>query len=338
MKRWLTALCMAAVFAAAATAAWAWQTYETTMSRPLVAAGSEPAQITVARGDTLAGIARRLVREERLKAAWPLRLYGRYTGDAARIKAGEYRIAPGTSATGLLRAMVTGDVIQHELTIVEGWTARQLFDAVANHDALEHTLALDDSQAVMAALGHPDQKAEGRFLPETYHFPRGTSDRDFLQRAYRAMNSALADAWEGRADDLPLENPDDALILASIIEKETGVAGERARIAGVFARRLRRGMRLQTDPTVIYGLGEGFDGNLTRADLRRDNPYNTYTRAGLPPTPIALPGRDSLHAAVHPADGDALYFVADGKGGHVFSSTLEAHNRAVRRYQLNGGQ
>lgn len=338
MKRWLIGLCTAAALAAAAIAVWAWQTYETVMESPLIAAGAEPARITVARGETLAGIARQLVRQGRLQAAWPLRLYGRYTGDAERIKAGEYRIAPGTTAAGLLGTMVAGDVIQHELTIIEGWTARELFAAVASHDALKHTLPLDDPQAVMAALGHPGQNAEGRFLPETYHFPRGTSDRDFLQRAYRAMDRALTDAWKGRAEDLPLENAYDALTLASIIEKETGAASERARIAGVFVRRLRRGMRLQTDPTVIYGLGEGFDGNLTHADLRRDTPYNTYTRAGLPPTPIALPGRGSLHAAVHPAAGDALYFVANGKGGHVFSSTLEAHNRAVRRYQLDGGQ
>ena len=186
----------------------------------------------------------------------------------------------------------------------------------------------------MARLGRPGVYPEGWFLPDTYHFPAGFTDEAFLRRAMLAMDQRLAEIWNRRTPDAPVNDPYQALILASIIEKETGVAAERAEIAGVFARRLRQGMRLQTDPTVIYGLGEVFDGNLRRRDLETDTPYNTYTRQGLPPTPIALPGVAALEAAVHPAAGDALYFVADGHGGHVFSTTLEAHNQAVRRYQL----
>ena len=186
----------------------------------------------------------------------------------------------------------------------------------------------------MARHGHPDEHPEGRFLPETYQFPRGSTDLEFLRRAYLGMEQALAEAWERRAKDLPLDSPYEALILASIVEKETGLASERARIAGVFVRRLKRGMRLQTDPTVIYGLGEGFDGNLRRKDLRTDTAYNTYTRQGLPPTPICLPGLDAIEAVLHPDEGNSLYFVARGDGSHEFSDTLKAHNRAVRKYQL----
>ena len=187
----------------------------------------------------------------------------------------------------------------------------------------------------MERLGYAGQHAEGRFMPDTYHFPRGTTDVAFLQRAYETMSSRLDKEWVQRAQGLPYKRPYDALIMASIIEKETALPKERSAIAGVFVRRLERGMRLQTDPTVIYGLGKHFDGNLRRQDLSSDSPYNTYMHAGLPPTPIALPGRASLHAALHPALGDALYFVARGDGSHVFSSSLAAHNKAVRRYQID---
>jgi len=199
---------------------------------------------------------------------------------------------------------------------------------------LVQTLSGLSDAEVMVRLGRPGEHPEGRFLPDTYHFPTGFTDEAFLRRALTAMDQQLAAIWNQRAPDVPLQNADQALILASIIEKETGVTAERAEIAGVFARRLRLGMRLQTDPTVIYGLGETFDGNLRRRDLETDTPYNTYTRPGLPPTPIALPGIAALEAAVNPAPGDTLYFVADGQGGHVFSRTLDEHNRAVRRYQL----
>ena len=209
-----------------------------------------------------------------------------------------------------------------------------MMEAVRHHPKIQQTLeGLSDAE-IMDRLGHPDENPEGRFFPDTYHFPRGTTDVVFLQRAYATMARRLDEAWRQRAPDLPLKTPYQALILASIIEKETGLPEERPAIAGVFIRRLRKGMRLQTDPTVIYGLGESCDGELRRRDLRRDTPYNTYVHKGLTPTPIALPGAGSLRAAVNPAPGDALYFVATGNGGHVFSNTLKEHNRAVRKYQL----
>lgn len=264
-----------------------------------------------------------------------LQLYGRLTGQAHQIKAGEYRVEPETTLPQLLEQMVSGKVVMNALTIVEGMTARELIDAVHAHPKIVKTLETVDEKAVMAALGKPEKNGEGWFLPETYHFPSGTSDIDFLARAYQQMQLSLQQAWEQRDEDLPYETPYEALIMASIIEKETGIAEERPQIAGVFVRRLEKGMRLQTDPTVIYGMGDKFDGNLRRKDLRTDTPHNTYTRAGLPPTPICLPSIESIEAALHPAEGDSLYFVATGKEGrHVFSATLREHNNAVRKYQL----
>jgi len=198
---------------------------------------------------------------------------------------------------------------------------------------LQHTLVATDADTVMTALGHPDMNPEGRFLPETYYFPRGTTDVDFLRRAYADMQAFLQQVWAQRDDGLPLKSPYEALTLASIVEKETGVAAERPQIAGVFVRRLKKGMKLQTDPTVIYGMGDRYDGDIRFRDLRTDTAYNTYTRFGLPPTPIAMPGKDAILAVLHPADGKALYFVSRGDGSHHFSSTLEEHNRAVDRYQ-----
>ncbi len=251
-----------------------------------------------------------------------------------RLRVGEYALRHGLTPRGLLDKLERGSVIQYSFTIVEGWSFRDLRLALAKEPALEQTIAgLPDAQ-VMAALDVPDQHPEGRFLPETYHFSRGHRDIDLLRRAHTALEKTLAQAWDGRAADLPLENPYQALTLASIIEKETGKASERPRIAGVFVRRLKLGMKLQTDPTVIYGLGEAFNGNLTRAHLQADTPHNTYTRYGLPPTPIAMPGRAAIEATLHPAAGKELYFVARGDGSHVFSATLAEHNRAVARYQL----
>ena len=264
-----------------------------------------------------------------------LRWMGRLEGKAQSIKAGEYLFAPGITPPQLLDQVVTGAVMEHTITVVEGWTFAQLIDALRQNDAIEHVLnGLNDDQ-IMARLGHPDQHPEGRFMPDTYHFPRGMTDLAFLHRAYQAMEERLKDEWEKRDQGLPYETPYQALIMASIIEKETALPEERPEIAGVFVRRLTKGMRLQTDPTVIYGLGDRFDGNLRRKDLVSDSPYNTYMHAGLPPTPIALPGLASIHAAMHPAPGDAIYFVSRGDGSHVFSATLEAHNEAVRRYQIN---
>jgi UPF0755 protein len=263
-----------------------------------------------------------------------LRLLARLTQQAGRLKAGEYKIPSGTTPVRLLEILTSGKVIQHALTLVEGWTFQQMMAAVEAHEALQHTLAGLSDPEIMQRLGYADQHPEGRFYPETYHFPRGETDLAFLKRAYRNMQQVLDDEWAQRAKDLPLETPDQALILASIVERETGLPEERARIAGVFIRRLQKDMLLQTDPTVIYGMGESYDGNIRRRDLETDTPYNTYLRKGLTPTPIAMPSRAAIRAVLHPQAGDELYFVATGNGGHHFSSTLSEHNRAVRKYQL----
>lgn len=286
-------------------------------------------------GMGVGAIARELRRQPGLlRSTFYLEIYARLNGLAPRLKTGEYALAPGTTPRDLLERIAAGRVIQYPLTVVEGWTFHQLRQALAAHPKIAQTLREASDTEIMTQLGRPGQHPEGWFFPDTYHFPAGFTDEAFLRRALVAMERRLTRAWSQRAADLPLDNPYQALILASIIEKESGLAAERPAIAGVFARRLREGMLLQTDPTVIYGLGAAFDGNLRRRDLAADTPYNTYTRKGLPPTPIALPGADALAAAVRPADGDALYFVADGEGGHVFSKTLDEHNRAVRRYQL----
>jgi len=235
-----------------------------------------------------------------------------------------------------LQQLADGAVIAYTITLVEGWTFRQVMDAVRGHPALDQTLAGLSDEQIMQRLGHPGEHPEGRFFPDTYHFPRGTSDQAVLQRAYSAMERLLDREWSRGAANLPLQSPYEALILASIVERETALASERPQIAGVFVRRLTNGMKLQTDPTVIYGMGEAFAGNLTKRDLQQDTPYNTYVRGGLTPTPICMPGRDAVQAVLHPADGDSLYFVARGDGSHEFSATLAAHNRAVRTYQLNG--
>lgn len=295
--------------------------------------------ITVPSGASFATVTSMLADRGLIDHPLALQAYARWQGVAAQIQAGEYAVTAGLTAAGLIQRMVNGDVMRYRLTIIEGWRVDELLAAIRRHPAIDHTLPADaDHASVMAAIGRPDDAAEGRFLPETYRFPRGTSDVTLLRRANRDLESTLASIWAERADDLPLADADEALTLASIIEKETGQAGERRRIAGVFVRRLNRGMRLQTDPTVIYGLGERFDGDLLRRHLRDDTPYNTYTRHGLPPTPIALAGRAAIEAAVDPATGDSLYFVSRGDGSHVFSTTLEAHNRAVRRYQLGEGE
>ena len=295
---------------------------------------SEPLLIDVPRGTSLRGLSEDLAAQGLIENPYFFLMMAYIRGDAARIKAGEYRLEPGTTPPELLNLLISGKVVQRALTLVEGWTVAQALASVAADERLTPRLEEATPEALMAALGHADLHPEGRFFPDTYHFVKGTSDLDILRRAFETMESVLAEEWAGRAPGLPLETPSEALTLASIVEKETGQAAERAAIAGVFVRRLRKGMKLQTDPTVIYGLGDSFDGNLRRVDLESDTPYNTYTRRGLPPTPIALPGRAAIHAALHPADGDSLYFVARGDGSHAFSATLEEHNRAVRRYQL----
>ncbi|MCB1830348.1 MAG: endolytic transglycosylase MltG [Chromatiaceae bacterium] len=285
-------------------------------------------------GSTIATLAADLERKGYLEKPLYLRLLARWNKQAHRIKAGEYFIAASTTPPQLLNLLVSGRVISYSLTIVEGWDFRQMMAAVHGNDVLLHTLEGLDAAAIMQRLGYAGEHPEGRFFPDTYHFPRGTTDLQFLKRAYLAMQKMLDEKWRGRDEDLPLKSTYDALILASIIEKETGLASERPAIAGVFVRRLKKGMLLQTDPTIIYGIGESFDGNIRRADLQRDTPYNTYLHKGLTPTPICLPGAAALDAAVHPEEGKSLYFVATGDGSHQFSDTLAEHNEAVRKYQL----
>lgn len=331
MARLITVLLVVlalAVLGAAAAGWWAWQE----LDRPGPAA--EAVVVDVAAGVPLAKIARRLEERGVLRHAWLFEWYGRATGLAGQMRAGEYRFPPDSTPREVMERLVRGQVMLHSLTIVEGWTFAQMRAAVAAHPALTSTLENLDGKAIMARLGQPDMAPEGWFLPETYSFPRGTSDLRLMELAHEAMQEALDAAWASRQDDLPLASSYQALILASIIEKETALPEERGRIAGVFSRRLERGMRLQTDPTVLYGLGPDFEGRLRRVHLRADTPYNTYTRHGLPPTPIALPGRASLAAATQPEEGETLYFVATGEpdGSHHFSVTLTEHNRAVQRY------
>jgi UPF0755 protein len=260
-------------------------------------------------------------------------MLGRQLNAATRLQAGEYYLQPGLKPRTLLDALVAGNVIQHELTLIEGQSFREMLQRVHEHPVLEHTLLDRTDAEIMAAIGQPGKHPEGRFLPDTYHITRGTTDAEFLQRAYQAMAERLKSEWADREEGLPLASADEALILASIVEKETGVPEERPVIAGVFIRRLQKNMRLQTDPTVIYGMGASFDGNIRKRDLLADTPYNTYTREGLPPTPIAMPGGEAIHAVLHPAAGNSLYFVAMGEGRHYFSSTLEQHNLAVDKFQ-----
>ena len=263
-----------------------------------------------------------------------LRWIARWQGNADQIKAGEYALTTGMTLQQFLDKIVRGDVIQYPATIIEGWTYNQLRHYLSSIDSIEHNPTALEPAHVISRLGYDESPPEGQFLPDTYYFTRGMSDLDILGRAYQAMTQFLQQAWEQRAADLPYKTPYEALIMASIIEKETAVASERKQIAGVFIRRLQKRMRLQTDPTVIYGIGESFDGNLRSRDLKADSPYNTYRHRGLPPTPIAMPGTDSILAALHPDEGDTLYFVARGDGTHQFSATISEHNKAVRKYQL----
>ncbi|MFM8900589.1 MAG: endolytic transglycosylase MltG [Burkholderiales bacterium] len=260
----------------------------------------------------------------------------RWSGQAKKIRAGSYEIDRNTTPRSLLQKMVRGDVTLATVRFIEGWTMRQVRAELAKADSLTPSISTMSDAELMAALGAPGQSAEGAFFPDTYAYNKGSSDLAVLRRAHHAMNKKLAAAWEQRAADLPLKTPQQALILASIIEKETGSAQERRLVSSVFINRLRLGMLLQTDPTVIYGLGPNFDGNLRKRDLLTDTPYNTYTRAGLPPTPIAMPGKASLLAAVQPEQSKALYFVARGDGSSEFSDNLAAHNRAVNKYQRGG--
>ncbi|WP_138763379.1 endolytic transglycosylase MltG [Pseudomonas lactis] len=290
--------------------------------------------LDVPAGATPTGTFNRLEADGVLDDAFWLRLYWRFNLEGQPLHSGEYRMSPGLTAEGLIGLWQRGEVVQYSLTLVEGWSFRQVRTALAKHEKIVQTLAgLTDSE-VMDKLGHPGVFPEGRFFPDTYRFVRGMTDVEFLKKAYNRLDDVLAQEWSKRAADAPYTDPYQALIMASLVEKETGVPQERGQIAGVFVRRLKIGMLLQTDPTVIYGLGERYNGKLTRAHLKEANPYNTYMVAGLPPTPIAIVGREAIHAALNPVPGSSLYFVARGDGSHIFSDNLDAHNAAVREFQL----
>jgi UPF0755 protein len=321
-----------AIVAAVAVAA-GWVAVARWLDAPLVV-DSGSARIEVPLGQPFSVTAEDLARRGLLDHPRLFATYARLRGADARVRAGEYEVPGGTSPRQLLALLESGAVVRHSITIVEGWTFRDLRRALERDQALAQTLAGQDDATVMRALGEPGMEPEGLFFPDTYLYDKGTTDLAILRKARERMQSELDAAWSRRADGLPLRTAYEALVLASIVEKETALPSERTRIAGVFTERLRAGMRLQTDPTVIYGLGPGFDGNLRRADLERDGPYNTYTRAGLPPTPIAMPGAASLEAAVRPDERGETYFVATGlpDGSHQFSRTLAEHERAVARY------
>lgn len=322
------------VITASVLIGWYWMAYQSFLQQSL-AWPSQDYVLTVERGTNLRSIAKDLAEQDIIQQPDWLYWHARYTGQANKIRAGEYAIPADTTVEGLLGILVAGKTLSYQLTLLEGWNIYQVLAAVRANPVLKQTLLDVPIDQLMHRIGRTEAHPEGRFFPDTYAFPRGTTDAEFLQRAAARMDEQLAAAWAARnAQANVLKSPDEALILASIVEKETGVPYERPEIAGVFSRRLQKGMKLQTDPTIIYGIWERFDGNIRRKDIRENTPYNTYVHKGLPPTPIAMPGRAALDAVLDPAPGKALYFVSKGDGSHVFSATLKQHNAAVRRYQL----
>lgn len=294
-------------------------------------------EFTVKSGASLRTLSRRLADEGLLPDAQSFWILGRILGKDKGVQAGTYRMERAMTPVEILDKLNRGEVVAVEIAFIEGTTLRQWLAQLKQHPRVKQTLEGKSLDEVRAAVGLAEGSAEGWLFPDTYRFAPGSADIDILKRAHAAMKKRLAEAWEARDPDVPLKTPYEALILASIVEKETGAAGERPLVASVFANRLRKPMRLQTDPTVIYGIGEKFDGNIRKKDLTTDTPWNTYTRDGLPPTPIAMPGAASLAAATRPAKSEFLYFVGKGDGTHQFSRSLEEHNRAVAKYQLGRG-
>jgi UPF0755 protein len=330
----LTLLVILIVAAAALKGSYLWLKHSYTAPGP----SKDTVRIQVEQGASVRTVLMELTRQGALERPRAVEMYLRIQrylkGRQPRIQIGMYEIPAGASPAQIMELFDQGRVVLEQLTIIEGSRFADLRHALDSHAAITHTLQGKSDEEVMTALGHPGEFPEGRFFPDTYRFAAKTADLEILGLAYNAMQRVLEEAWKQRSTELPLQTPYEALILASIVEKETGLPGERPRIAGVFVTRLRKGMRLQTDPTVIYGLGAGYDGYIHTKDLATDTPYNTYTRAGLPPTPIALPGRESIQAAVHPRESGEIYFVAtgNGDGAHHFSKTLEEHNAAVKSY------
>jgi UPF0755 protein len=301
--------------------------------QPILGASQSPVAFTIKPGSGIRSAGQQIAQSGVPLQPALFEILARASGKSGKIKAGSYEIKPNTTPAGLIDQLVRGEFAQESLVIIEGWTFKQMRQAIASHSGLKQDTASWSEKELLAKIAPEHSKAEGLFFPDTYRFAKGSSDLQIYRQAYGLMMKRLNDEWARRDPDLPYRSPYDALIMASIVEKETGVEADRTLVAGVFVNRLKKGMMLQTDPTVIYGIGDRFDGDIRRRDLVTDTPYNTYTRAGLPPTPIALPGRASITAALRPAKTNALYFVARGDGSSQFSSTLDEHNRAVNKYQ-----
>jgi UPF0755 protein len=325
VKKFLTGIIVLVAALAAGFFYWAEQ--------PIVKAGGETVPFTVASGSGVRGAAQEIARSGVPVQPVLLEALARLSGKGSRIKAGSYELEPGATPQRLLEQLVRGEFAQHALVVIEGWTFRQMRQAIAENTGLKHDTAKLSDAELLAKVAPGYEHAEGLFFPDTYLFAKGASDLQIYKRAHALMQKKMDEGWANRAPDLPYKSQYEALVMASIVEKETGQKADRDLIAGVFVNRLRKGMLLQTDPTVIYGMGERYQGNIRKRDLQTDTPYNTYTRAGLPPTPIALPGAAALAAALNPARTDALYFVARGDGSSHFSGSLNEHNQAVNKYQ-----
>lgn len=312
-----------------------WWDYKNYLNSPL-SIQQDSISISVEPGSNLTRLLYKLKEQGIITKPRYLLWYARLLSNSNNLHIGEYQVAKGDTPLSLIEKFLSGKVKLYSLALIEGWNFTQMMAEINKNAFITHQLKGLDDQSIMQKIGYESVHPEGRFMPDTYSFPRGTSDISILKQSYTAMNEFLTKQWPGRDVGLPFKTPYDALTLASIVEKETGRAVERKQIAGVFVRRLLVRMRLQTDPTVIYGMGKKFKGNIKRRDLKRDTPYNTYRRYGLPPTPIAMPSREAIDAALHPEQGDALYFVSKGDGSHYFSATLKEHNNAVIKYQLKG--
>ncbi|MBV1914088.1 MAG: endolytic transglycosylase MltG [Pseudomonadales bacterium] len=328
----LIVLIMVALLSASVVLAYL---FDRAISEPMNV-GVKGTTVVVNRGSTIGSVAHKLAQQEIIEYTQPLVWYVRLTGQANLIQAGEYRLPQGINPVEFVKMLVVGNVIQLPVTLIEGWTFKDIRAALSRAPQLRSETSDMTAQQIMAAIGMNGISPEGRFYPDTYLYTASTTDMDLLMSASAQMQQVLASAWQRREQGLPYATADEALVMASIIEKETGSAGERAEIAGVFVRRLKLGMRLQSDPTVIFGMGEQYKGNIRRSDLKRTTPYNTYRIKALPPGPIAIPGKASIEAALHPAEGNALYFVGKGDGSHHFSATLAEHQKAVEKYQRSG--
>jgi len=331
-KKLIVAVMCAAVLVGAGTGLWVWQGLGS-LSKPVVM--TEPVLFDVSVGTAFGGVARQLEARGLVEQSLWVRVYGRLFPGQARIKAGEYEFTDGMTVEAMLEKMVDGDIKHWAVQFIEGWMFSDLRAALASTERLEKLTSDWSDAQIMEAVGAEGEHPEGRFFPDTYLFTGSESDLDLLRRSFERMESVLAEEWESREEGLPYDSAYEALIMASIVERETGAPHEREQVAGVFVRRLQKPMRLQTDPTVIYGMGDKYKGRIGSRDLRTHTPYNTYRIDGLPPTPIALAGREAIYASLHPSSGKALYFVARGDGTHKFSNTLAEHQKAVRAFQLN---